>query len=463
MKKRILFIGLILLVLGCSLPDAPVETVFDGYLVDSKEVRTGETVQISLGLKDNGAGGVFSFLWEASDGTIEDGAQKEITWTAPDVEGSVTFSVVITNERGESFIPETLILRVVNPVEEPVERTFVFQSTSGGSVLLPVDNSKVVMEGDSFAIAASPEEGYGFVRWEVVGDSVSILENPGSSATLLTASKSDAVIRAVFAAVQPPEPTPEPSLEPSPEPSQGPTPEPVLYTLRFSVWDGGGEILLPVENIIKKKAGDTVFLSAKADPGYIFLEWRLYSGVVAGFDDAAAINTTLTTAASDVVIYAVFQKIVEFADSRLEDSIRLLINKPSGYIYPENVSGITQLDLSIKKITDLSGLEYFTSLTNLRMAGNQISDLTPLSGLTSLTDLNMSMNQIRDLTPLSGLTGLKDLNLWSNDIKDISPLLGLTYLEKLDVKSNPLNEEAYKTVIPDLEERGVRVYYNVPV
>ena len=74
------------------------------------------------------------------------------------------------------------------------------------------------------------------------------------------------------------------------------------------------------------------------------------------------------------------------------------------------------LDLSGKKVTDLTPLTGLTNLTNLTLSGNQITDLTPLAGLANLLLLALDHNQIADLTPLKGLTNLKMLALQENPL-----------------------------------------------
>jgi prepilin-type N-terminal cleavage/methylation domain-containing protein len=89
-------------------------------------------------------------------------------------------------------------------------------------------------------------------------------------------------------------------------------------------------------------------------------------------------------------------------------------------------------------ITDLTGMELWTSLTYVDLNGNSIEDVSPLASLTNLTQLFLSVNSI----------------------VDISPLASLTNLTILDITSNPLNAAAYSTDIPALEAAGVTVYYD---
>jgi internalin A len=149
------------------------------------------------------------------------------------------------------------------------------------------------------------------------------------------------------------------------------------------------------------------------------------------------------------------------------------------------LTSLTGLTLWGNQISDISPLSGLTSLTDLALADNPISDASPLSGLTSLTRLYLSMNQISDISPLANLVGLTDLYLYQNQISDIGPLenlvnLRLVHLQNnqisdisplventglgegdwVDLRGNPLSVESITTLIPQLEARGVTVYYD---
>jgi internalin A len=152
-----------------------------------------------------------------------------------------------------------------------------------------------------------------------------------------------------------------------------------------------------------------------------------------------------------------------------------------------NLTSLTWLDLGSNQISDISPVSNLTSLTYLWLDDNQISDISPVSNLTSLTWLYLGGNQISDISPVSNLTSLTWLYLWDNQISDISPVSNLTsltwlYLEDnqisdikplvdnsglgggdvVDLRSNPLSATSLNTYIPQLEARGVIVYYDKP-
>jgi len=94
---------------------------------------------------------------------------------------------------------------------------------------------------------------------------------------------------------------------------------------------------------------------------------------------------------------------------------------------------------------------------------NQLSNITPLSGLTNLTHLCLEHNQISDISPLSGLTSLNGLYLYDNQISDIQPLVnnpGLSTGDTVNLNDNPLNSASVNDYIPQLQGRGVQVFWN---
>jgi len=196
-------------------------------------------------------------------------------------------------------------------------------------------------------------------------------------------------------------------------------------------------------------------------------------------------------------------KIRRLPDPNLEAVIRDTLNRPEGPIYTSDLESLTELLAGGRGISDLTGLEYCKNLTELDLWDNEISDISPLSNLLRLQRLNLRDNRIADISALSGLTDLRVLYLDNNEISDISALSGLTKLgavehekwteeregirirlglsnnriedisplvqneglsesDGIDLRGNPLSETSLNTYIPQLEQRGVQVLYNIP-
>lgn len=128
----------------------------------------------------------------------------------------------------------------------------------------------------------------------------------------------------------------------------------------------------------------------------------------------------------------------------------------------QNLTGLTQLNLINRLITDIGPLRHLTNLTNLNLHTNWFSDLGPLSELTNLEEIIVSENPISDLAPLARLTKLRrlqvhglypfqlqyylsmndgrDPNVVFNGITDLSPLAGLTEMRLLRIHLNAISD-----------------------
>ena len=198
-------------------------------------------------------------------------------------------------------------------------------------------------------------------------------------------------------------------------------------------------------------------------------------------NNAGLTNTTIT-----VVSVQQHSAVVTFPDSNFEILIRETLNKSTGDITQIDLENITEIDGNGRNISDVSGIEYCTNLEILNLWSNQIMDISDLSNLTNLKVLNLNNNRIVDVTVLSGLPNLQSLDLWHNQIMDISSLNNLTNLEVLNLNNNQIidiypliqnngidnNDKVYlnrnslnaisiNTYIPQLETRGVTVYYDI--
>ncbi len=105
----------------------------------------------------------------------------------------------------------------------------------------------------------------------------------------------------------------------------------------------------------------------------------------------------------------------------------------------DNMKTLTVLDLSGKKISDLTGLEAAINLKQLSLRNNAVRDVSPLSGLTSLNTLDLSANQISSVTSLASMSSLRVLHLTDNEVDSLIPLETLQKLQFLFCENNRLN------------------------
>jgi hypothetical protein len=129
---------------------------------------------------------------------------------------------------------------------------------------------------------------------------------------------------------------------------------------------------------------------------------------------------------------------VTFPDANLETAIREAIYKLEGPIYTPDLMSLTYLRPF--NISDLTGLEYCLNLRKLNLESNNISDISALAGLSNL----------------------EWLSLWDNNISDISALIenaGFSDGDSVYLMDNPLSAESTNSYIPQLEARGIAVFY----
>ena len=124
-------------------------------------------------------------------------------------------------------------------------------------------------------------------------------------------------------------------------------------------------------------------------------------------------------------------------------------NKP-----PTIVGGVvTEIDLNVDQITDISPLRAFGVLTTLWCRGStgkaNFSDLSPLAGM-KLVALSCSNVKLKDLSPLRG-SSIERLYIGNTDVDDLSPLQTCPNLKYVYCRSAPVTAEtveALKQALP---------------
>ena len=103
----------------------------------------------------------------------------------------------------------------------------------------------------------------------------------------------------------------------------------------------------------------------------------------------------------------------------------------------EKIRAVTELNIIGQKLTDLSGIEWFTGLTTLDCDNNQLTELD-VSANTALTSLHCDDNQLTSLD-VSANTKLRQLYCSSNQLTELD-VKANTALEYLYCSSNQLTE-----------------------
>jgi hypothetical protein len=133
----------------------------------------------------------------------------------------------------------------------------------------------------------------------------------------------------------------------------------------------------------------------------------------------------------------------------------------------EQIISLKEINLYLKKLTDLKPLKYLSNLESLNVGFNEkISDFNPVSdlvklkilhlnyafknfsnlylikNLVKLEELYINNNSIIDIQELSNLKELRILDISSNQITNLKPLSSHINLRKLYLKRNPLTVES---------------------
>ena len=132
--------------------------------------------------------------------------------------------------------------------------------------------------------------------------------------------------------------------------------------------------------------------------------------------------------------------IVNFSDSKLKQCISLqLYNDPNKNISLSTAAQVYQVSCPYQGITNLGGLEKFTSLQQLDVSGNLLNDNGSFfSQLTTLEQLKVANNQLTGLS-LNTLKALNYLDASNNKINTNIIFNASAYINYLDLSHNLLS------------------------
>ncbi|MFH1570848.1 MAG: leucine-rich repeat domain-containing protein [Gemmatimonadota bacterium] len=148
---------------------------------------------------------------------------------------------------------------------------------------------------------------------------------------------------------------------------------------------------------------------------------------------------------------------VVFVDRGLRQAVREAVGKPAGGVTREDADSLRDLDASNRGIASLAGIAQLAGLTSLDLSFNRITDLRPLEGLARLQLLNLEGNEVRDLAPLTGLAELRTVVLNDNGLTDAWALRQLPRLAYVELEDNDIARADLVDLVASLQRAGVRV------
>ncbi|MBO5248931.1 MAG: leucine-rich repeat domain-containing protein [Clostridia bacterium] len=192
---------------------------------------------------------------------------------------------------------------------------------------------------------------------------------------------------------------------------------------------------------------------------------------------AVAINDAGMPGTEFDVSYRVYNERTkyEFKDPKVEQLVRLVLDKKSGTIYYKDLESVTALDCvagaaagiggSINAMDDLfempnlkhlnlngettipslESLRRLSQLQTLSLDGCNLSDeqFKQVGNIIWLTSLSVQNNQLTTLAPVSSMLSLTHLDASGNQIKAVPTLTRLSALRSLDLSGNALTSIAW--------------------
>ena len=120
-----------------------------------------------------------------------------------------------------------------------------------------------------------------------------------------------------------------------------------------------------------------------------------------------------------------------------------------------SVATLANLELARCGLTTSPSSPPPSTLRTLNLMQNDLTDVSALRRLSSLEELSLGLNErLADISPLAKLTALRSLSISGTAVTDLSPLASLTGLETLDIEGCRI-----ESIEPLLGLKGLRTLY----
>lgn len=117
--------------------------------------------------------------------------------------------------------------------------------------------------------------------------------------------------------------------------------------------------------------------------------------------------------------------------------------------------GMSHLNISLTKLTDVSPLQELKGLESLFASESSVRDVSTLSSLTRLRYLDLSGCSIADIAPLAHHPSLKSLSIASTRVHDLSPLSDVLTLKSVMALGTPVVDISALGKLHRLEELDI--------
>ncbi|WP_428909834.1 leucine-rich repeat domain-containing protein [Niallia sp. Krafla_26] len=165
-------------------------------------------------------------------------------------------------------------------------------------------------------------------------------------------------------------------------------------------------------------------------------------------DDTSFINE-LTNLTDLSIINAGLKEIPDLSNLTKLERLDLRDNEISGSLDLSHLTNLYSLDLSFNNLEEMPNLSGLTKLYNLSLYHNQLSNLNGLANLSNLEFLYVSQNPLTDFSGLNGLT-LRELDISNTNITNLDDINSQTELETLHISGNNIDDFSLLTNFPKL-------------
>jgi plastocyanin len=342
----------------------------------------------------------------------------------------ITFVFIYSCSPEEETQAPTSTVQSTTPEPEPpapTQYTLTVSAGEGGSVT----TGGTYDEGTNVTVTATPAEGYEFVGWEGSDETINSISITLSADTSLTALFQNTIVSEIIGKWDFSSDTGKNSC-----------------TVISIIFSSDLSFKLYTQNVV-------ILGNFSVSQGTISL---LVGGNSIGTIAGVTVSGTSLSATFNINGYCVAVQVAQKSttynpaktyvpDDNFEETLIGLgyDDVLDDYVLTNNINSITSLDINAKGISDLTGIEDFTSLVQLLSYQNTLSSVN-LSLNTSLDYLELGENQITGID-ISANTLLEHLNLFGNQLTsiDVSTNQALTYLSlggnsftNLDVSNNLL-------------------------
>lgn len=143
-----------------------------------------------------------------------------------------------------------------------------------------------------------------------------------------------------------------------------------------------------------------------------------------------------------------------YLKNKLMSSYPYMFNGSGDLIIAQASTLIGAIYVDNSSISNLSGMEYFTSVSSIWASGNNLTSL-PILNSVNLKQLVLDYNHFVTLPDLSGVPNIESLSFPNNDLTQLTTIVNYTSLKYLNFSTNQLSYLPDLSVMVNLEKVNI--------